>query len=374
MAELSLRAPGKVFFGSDVLNLAGTLAEVYGTRSILITHHALHEGRHIERVKGILRGRGIECIVVDDADALGKGRAEDMARASRVQVVLGMGGMRTLSLARKTACLLSPPTGHRPPGEPFPYIEIPTVFRNPFLLTDAYLDQDSEGRRPRIVPGPEGLLKAALVDPGLTATLPPRIAGAMFLDSILQSLEGYLAGDGNFLSDTLFARALKLLGEGVDDTVRGSRDQRPRDLRARVKASQAGILSALGLATCTSGAGSALCHSIGSLFDAPRALVGAVLLPHIMDLHLGARAEKLADAAKALGEDVFGLTTAEAAARAPARTRRIIAQLGLPGRLRDLDLKPAELVDAAEAASRFDAKDGLPMTVDSLYDILKRAY
>ncbi len=373
MAELSLQLPGKVFFGSDVLNLAGTLTAAYGTRAILISEYLLHEGRHIEKVQDILRKRGIECIVVDDMGSQGLRRdaAEvvDYAKASRIQVVIGLGGMKILSQARRIACLSAAGDGADPHARPLPYIEIPTVFRNPLLMSDAYLETDPASRRPRIVRAPEGLVRVALVDPSLTVTLSPKYAGALFLDSVLGALEGYISGGANFLSDALFLAALKLLGEGIDDAVRGVKDLRPR-----VKASQAGVLSAMGLATCSSGAGSALSYAINALFGTPKSWVGAVLLPHIMDLHLGSRADKLAETAKALGEDIFGLGTADAAACAPVRTRRVIAQLGLPGRLRDFDLKLSELVDAAEAASGFDPKNGLPMTVDALYDLLKRAY
>lgn len=373
MAELALEIPGKIFFGSDVLNLAGSLTASYGTRAILISEQALHAGRHIEQLRSILRGRGIECIVVDDTDFPGKekfaGGVMEMAKASRIQVILGMGGLRTLSRARETACLLGSNPAKNTKEQALPYIEIPSVFRQPLLLRDAYLDENLSGRGPQILDSPKGLVKAALIDPGLTASLPIRYVGTLFLDSILQAFEGYLAGDGNFLSQTLFFRALELLGEGINDTFRGVLDLRPR-----VMASQAGVLSALGFTSSTAGAGTALCYAIAALFKTPRSWVATVLLPHIMELHLDTKMEKLVDTAKALGEDVFGLPSPLAAKRAPARIRRIIAHLGLPGRLRDLDLELSELVDAAEAASRFDTQDGLPLTLDSLYDILKRAY
>ena len=82
----------------------------------------------------------------------------------------------------------------------------------------------------------------------------------------------------------------------------------------------------------------------------------------------------MAIAAKTLGEDVFGLETGAAARLVPAWVRRVIAQMCLPGRLRDLDLKLNELIDAAEAASEFDPATRLPLTIDGLYDILKSAY
>ena len=367
MAELSFHLPGKVFFGSDVLNLLGTLTAAYGTRTLLFSDYHLHDKKQIERVKDILRKRGIECIVIDDIGTYTSRRSAaevaEFAKASRIQTVIGLGGMKTLSTARKIACLA--PGG----AVPLPYIEVPTVFRNPLLLSDMYLDADPVTKRPLLVRAAEGLVKAAVVDPSLTVTIGAKYAGTLLLDCVLGAFEGYLSTGANFFSDAVFSSALRLLGEAMDDTVRGVKDLRPR-----VKASQAGLLCGAGYATCPLGIGAALSWAVNSLFATPKSWVGSVLLPHIMDLYSEGRAEKLTETAKALGEDTFGLDSSEAAGLASARIRRVIAQLALPGRLRDLDLKLSELVDAAEAASDIDTTGRLPMTVDGLYDLLKRAY
>jgi alcohol dehydrogenase class IV len=374
MAELSFSIPSKVLFGSDVLNFLGSLTSSYGSRAILVTEFSLHENRHAERVQNILRKKNIECIVIDDISGPRSRRTisevSEFTKASRSQIIIGMGGMKCLSAARKVACV-SAPGGGTEPREPLPYIEIPTVFRNPLLLTDTYLDRDPSTRNPQIIHTAPGLVKAALIDPSLTSTISEKFTGALLLDSVLNALEGYLSTGANFFSDSLFLSALGLLGDAMDDAVRGV-----KDLRHRVKASQAGLLTSVGLTTSYTGAGVALSYGINALFGTPKSWIASVLLPHVIDIHLGSRAEKLAEAAKVLGEEIFGLSSADAAQFASERIRRIIAQLGLPARLRDLDLKLNELVEAAEAAATFEMMSHLPlpMTVDGLYDLLKRAY
>ncbi|MCL1817510.1 MAG: iron-containing alcohol dehydrogenase, partial [Spirochaetaceae bacterium] len=165
--------------------------------------------------------------------------------------------------------------------------------------------------------------------------------------------------------------AIGLLGDGISEVIRGVKDLRPR-----VKACQAGVLCAFGTASAGLGAGSILSLALHSIFGVPTSCAAAILLPHMLDILAETRTERMAVAAKSLGEDTFGVETGAAARRVPEWVRRVIAQMGLPGRLRDLDLelKLNELVDAAEAASEFDATIRLPLTVDGLYDILKRAY
>jgi alcohol dehydrogenase len=375
MAELSFSFPGKIFFGSDVLNLLGPLAASFGTRAMLLADPALHENRHIERIQDILQKRDIDCIVRDDVISSGTGRTVqnivEFARASRTQIFLGLGGVSLLNAARKTACLAGGQKNREGLPVPLPYIELPSVFRNPYMIADVYIDVDPVHRRPRpvLVPSAEGLPRAVLLDPSLTAGLSPKFTGALMLDTLLMALEGYLAVNGSFFSDAQFLAAINLLGEGISEAIRGVTDLRPR-----VKACQAGVLCAFGTGVTGLGVGGRLALAIHTLFNVPKSWAAAVLLPHIMDFYTESRTEKMATAAKILGEDVFGLETRDAARLVPAQTRRLIAQMCLPGRLQDLGLKLNEIIDAAEAACEFDMANRVPMSIDSLYDLLKHAY
>ncbi|MDR1625833.1 MAG: iron-containing alcohol dehydrogenase [Spirochaetia bacterium] len=373
MAELSFTFPGKFFFGSDVLNLLGPLAASFGTRAMLIADAALHENRHIERIQDILRKKNIDCILLDDAVSPGTRRTIqnilDFAQASRTQIFLGLGGTSVLNIARKTACLAAGQKNREGLPVPLPYIELPTVFRNPYLIAGSYVDTDPATRRPVLAPSAEGLPKAVFMDPSLSSGLSPKFTGTLMLDTLLLALEGYLSGNANFFSDAQFLTAINLLGDGIAEAIRGVKDLRPR-----VKASQAGVLCAFGISVTGLGVGSTLSLALHTLFNVPKSWAAAVLLPHVMDILAESRTERMATAAKILGEDAFGLEAQEAARLVPARARRLIAQMFLPGRLRDLGLKLNEIIDAAEAACEFDVSNRLPMPVDSLYDLLKRAY
>jgi alcohol dehydrogenase class IV len=372
MAEVSFNFPGKLFFGSDVLNLLGSLAASFGNRAMFIADTALHESRHIERIQDSLRKKNIDCILRDDAAAAGPRALNellDFAKASRTQVFLGLGGCSVLNTARKAACFASGQKNREGLPVPLPYIEIPSVFRNPYMISSAYVDADPLSRRPVLARCADGLPKAVLMDPSITAGLSPKFMGALMLDTLLLAAEGYLGVNENFFSDAQFLTAIELLGQGIAEAIRGVKDLRPR-----VKACQAGILCAFGISASGPGMGTVLSLALNGLFGVPKSWAAAILLPHMLDILAETRAERMMAAAKALGEDVFGLDAAAAARLVPLRVRRIIAQMCLPGRLRDLDIKMNELIDAAEAAAEFDATSRVPMTVDGLYDILKHAY
>lgn len=374
MAEVILDIPGKVHFGSDVLNLVGSIAAEYGNRALLLADYNLHEGRHIERVIDLLHTKGIQCILIDDLGNYGSSRTitetVEFARTSRIEIILSMGGSTTLNRARSIASRYRTTPGHSE-AERSAYLEILTVFRFPFLLRNAYIEMDPREQRLNVFALPSNLYKGTLIDPGIMAGLSTKYTGTLLMDTLLQALEGFLSSEGNFLSETLFRGALLHGGEGLDEALRGEKSLKPR-----VKATQSGVLSALGYSMLRMGPAVALTYTLHRRFSIPKSWIGTVLLPHLADTFEESHPELLAEAAKLIGEDTFGLPPQEAASSFSNRIRRTLAVLGLPTRLRDFDLKLARLVEAAEEAAGLDGTPAfhVPFSVDSLYDFLKRAF
>ncbi len=374
MAEAIVQIPGKVYFGSDLLNLTGSLVSEFGNRVLFIGDYPLHEGRHIEKVLDALQGKGLQCILIDDLGTYGSTRTfsdvVEFAQTSRIEVVLAMGGIRTLFAGRNVASRYKQ-IARTPEGQRVSYMEIPTVFRYPFLLLNAYLEFDPTLRRLQVLQIPADLFKGALIDPGTMAGLSSKYAGTLLMDTLLHALEGYVSPEINFLSETVFQGALQRMGDALEEVMRGE-----KNLRHRVKAAHAGVLISIGYTTLRMGPGIALSYALNNLFGIPKSWAGAVLLPHFSDAYSDTHPELLSQAAQLLGEDTFGVSAAEAAASVSARIRRAMALLGLPSRLRDFDLKLNKLVEAAEAAAALDGSPffHIPLSVDSLYDFLKRAY
>jgi len=374
MAEVLLDIPGKLYFGSDVLNLVGSIASGYGNRALLLADYNLHEGRHIERVIDLLHGKGIQCILIDDIGSYGSSRTitdtVEFARTSRIEVILAMGGSSTLNAGRTIATRYRG-TMHHPEAERSAYLEILTVFRYPFLLRNAYIDMDPGEQRLKVFPLPPGLYKGTLIDPGIMAGLSTKYTGTLLMDTLLQALEGFLSSEGNFLSQTLFRGALLHAGEGLEEALRGEKSLKPR-----VKATQSGLQSALGYSILRMGPAVALSYTCSRQFGIPKSWIGTVFLPHLADTHEESHPELLAEAARLIGEDTFGLSIEEAASSFSNRVRRALSVLGLPTRLRDFDLKLPRLVEVAEEAAGLDSTVAfhVPLSVESLYDFLKRAF
>jgi len=211
-------------------------------------------------------------------------------------------------------------------------------------------------------------VRAVLFDPKLPQSLSIKHALATMMDMLLAACEGYLSTRSSFLSDTLFLRSIDTLKETMDTTLR-----HPSEPGKRGRATDAGLMCAVGLSMSSQGSGGALTYAINSRFRVPKAWIAAVLLPHILDLHAELKPAKVAKIARALGEDIPGISNVDDAAQASTVARRLLGKLGLPGRFQELDLTLNGLAEAAAAAAELPLP-GYASTQDELYRLAKQAF
>ena len=382
MPDISFSIPTDVRFGLDVVNRIAAVVGSYGERVLLVTEAILYEGKVIDRIQALFEKKGIQYIVFDEvvphATSVIVDEGVKLARSARAEIVIGLGGVRTLSVA-KCIAMVAPGdvdmdeylAGVQPTGKPLAYIAIPTTCRDPFLLVDEYLVTDGRDRIAKIGRTQRRITKAVIVDPKLTATLPPKYTATTLMDTLLSAVEGYLSSRSSFLSDTFFLRACELVGKIIGQLV----DQ-PDDLRVRMNASMAGLLTAIGLTMSKSGVGTALAYAINGNFMVPKSWISSIMLPHVMEFYSGIASEKLNRVAGFLGEDVDEAAPVEGAGRAVEAVRRIIGSLGLPTRLRDFDLNLDDMVDIASIARNFDMMNYLPRSIsaEDLYELVKSSY
>jgi alcohol dehydrogenase class IV len=382
MPDVLFHIPTRVIYGLDTINRIGQLATEYGDRAFLVTEAILYEGKVINKVQEILDKKGVQHIVFDEVVPNATSKTVDdgvtLARGAHANVVIGLGGVRTLSIA-KCIAMTAPSendmddflSGVQPQVPPLAYIEVPTTCRNPFQFVDEYLMVDGRDRAGKIGRTQKGITKAALIDPKLSISLPAKYTATTIMDTLLGCIEGYLSAKANFLSDTYLARAMEMLGGLIKEGI-----QNVDDIRMRMNASIAGLLMSLGLSTSRLGIGSALAFAINARFMAPKSWVSTILLPYVLEFAVNMRGDRIAQIARFLGEDVTDTTSVEAPTRAIDAVRRIISSLGLPTRLREFDLSLDEMIEVAGTARSFDMMNYLPRVVstEDIYEMIKSAF
>jgi len=164
---------------------------------------------------------------------------------------------------------------------------------------------------------------AIILDPALTVHAPEQLwlgSGTRAMD---HGIEGLLSPRGTPLTDAAVLRGIRLLAEGL----RRSKHA-PDDMGARAQCQFGSWLASFGLqARVGMGASHAIGHVLGGTCDVPHYLCTPVMMPSVLRYNKPVTEEAQALLAEALGRP--GMEAADAFAE-------LVADLGLPGRLRDV--------------------------------------
>ncbi len=386
MPDFSFSVRPRVWIGSDALLrlplLAGELAGEGRARCMLVVDPLLYESKTVERVRSLLEERGIQVLVFDEVTDRATSRAADdalrLARGSRSPLVIALGGLKTLMIGRAAAALAQGDQdvdavidGAEVKCGRVPLIEIPTSLRHPFLTQDCILLPDGRDRRIRLVRVPGSAPSAALIDPGLSASLSPKLSASCIIDGLLGTVEAYVSSKSSFMSDILLEKAATSLASALNGLI-----ARPDDPAARAEGWKGSFLSTLGQGMSAPGLGTAVALAINARWPVPKAAIAAILLPYSMEVASKSRLEKVAALAALFGEDVSESSPQEAAAKSVEWLRTRLGLLKVPSRLKDFDLVLDRLVESARDARELDFMNYLPRaaSVDDVFDFVKTAF
>ncbi len=388
MADFVFQIPSRVLFGPGCIRKAGNEASLFGRRILMITESVLNEWKIPEKVQEILKEADCDCMIHDDLETHSTSKQVDhgvnLVQKGKVQAVMGIGGVRALSIAKCVAKLGASPSSidDHLEGLEFseggvPYIEVPTTCRNPYSLTGEAMIIDARTRLAAVL-APGNPPDLVLIDPELTLTISAKYTAMTMLDTFLHSMEGLVSKKSSFLSDSLFLRSLRCIISSINQST-----GEPDNLKYREQASQAGLLAGVGLTISRSGIGSALSHAISGRFQIPQSWVASILLPRMLEWNLSACPEKIARVYDVLDQHStsYGLPAnpddiVGKAGLAVEGIRRLVASLRLPLRLADLGLKLEDVYSVAETAKCFPGVKHMPapVTTEDIYRIIQQVY
>ena len=168
--------------------------------------------------------------------------------------------------------------------------------------------------------------------------------------------------------------AIKTIKEYLPAAVSNGGDVKAREMMAYAQYSAGMAFSNAGL-----GIIHAMAHALGGRFGLPHGLCNAILLPYGMEFNgtdkITSREFKKIAAALALpGAD--SMTGFQASTASAAYLREFSALLGLPQRLRDMEVNPEIFDELAETAMEDSCMDDNPFkpTKEQVEDVYRRAY
>jgi alcohol dehydrogenase class IV len=346
-----------IVFGFSSLNQIGTLsARKLGHRILIVTDRGLMGQGFIQRAISLIEQEGLQVAVFDEVVADPPvpviDKAVAMARLNQITGVIGLGGGSSLDVAKLVALMLA---STQPLADAYgvgnalgprlPLMLVPTTAGTGSEVTPISIVTTGDKEKKGVV-SPWLLPDIALLDPELTLGLPPHITAATGIDAMVHAIEAFtsLSPNNNPLSRALAREALRLLGKSIAVAVHGGSDQ-----NARSDMLLGSMLAGQAFANAPVAAVHALAYPLGGHFHIAHGLSNALVLPHVIRFNAPACADAYAELATILfpelAHDLAALPHLGRALAFADSFQELSARLGLPTRLRDLDI-PASAIEA----------------------------
>jgi alcohol dehydrogenase class IV len=369
----TFHAPGTLVFGRNAVKQLGDVASRLGAKRILIvTDPAVVKAGLVDRVRGPLEESGVRVKVFDGGEPEPSIRAAeqaiDAAEHFQAEALLGLGGGSNMDLAKTTAVVLAHGDGPRDffgddrvPGPVWPLICVPTTAGTGSEVSAAAVLTDTENHMKVAILSNYLRPQAAVVDPLLTASCPPKVTADSGIDALTHAIEAFTAVDNadfalppgertvyqgrHPLGECLAEKAIALVGSFLRRAVSNG-----QDLEAREGMALAATLAGMAF----SNIGVALVHAmeypVGGAVHCSHGCGNGLLLPSVMRFNLPMRHAEFAAIARLLGEDTTGLDPEAAAERGVVAVDNLRADIGIPAQLRQLGVRREQLRPFAEKA------------------------
>jgi alcohol dehydrogenase class IV len=249
-----------------------------------------------------------------------------------------------------------------------PVIAVPTTMGAAELSRGAGFADSELGRKVSVV-DPWSQPRHILVDGQALATTPVPILTSTAMGQFRIAVESVYSTGHNPIGDAMALAAIRMLTQRLPTC---SADDIDGLLHIKTAACMAsfGNVDGLGLNT-------AMAHHVGGLYKVPHGEANAILLPHTMRFNLDASIERQALIAEAMGVDTAAMSREQAGRAAAEAVAGLCRRLGLPERLRDVDVPEDGLARIATATlhDRGLATNPKPITdAAPILEVLRNAW
>lgn len=344
----NFHTPTRIVFGEGQVAELGESAGRLGVeRFLLVTDGVLARLGYVDRVREGLEGSDLVLGAVFDGVTPNSSvslveAAAAAAREADCQGVIGLGGGSALDTAKGVAILLAfggelldYEGAQNLAGKVVPQVAIPTTAGTGSEVTNCAVILHADDDRKVSFLDDNLFPDLAVLDPALTAGLPPRVTAATGMDALTHAVEAYVDQLHSPFSDALALQAVHLIHRYLKRAVRAGAEDGEARAGMMIAASLAGIAFTHSMVGVVHG----ISHALGGVFHCPHGEANAVMLPACMAFNLEATPERFARLGRELGVDP-ALDEADAGAAAVEAVRALRAELadasGLPVRLGEL--------------------------------------
>jgi alcohol dehydrogenase class IV len=351
MSTVTWSFPTTVVFGNGSLStLADHVKRVGGKRALVVCDPGVVKAGIAEKVRKVLDGAGIPAAVFDrvDPNPVLKNVVEGVAafRSHNADIIVSVGGGSPLDAGKLIALKVT----HERPLEEYddaiggdahitsnvpPIINVPTTAGTGSEVgRSGVITLEATGRK-TVIFSPFLMAKAAILDPELTVSMPPRVTAATGFDALTHCIEAYLSLGDHPMADGIALAGVELAAKHLPRAVEAG-----ADLVARGGMMKAAMMGAVafqkGLGVCHS-----LAHPLSSEKNLHHGLANALCLPAVCDFNNAAVPDRIERVRRIVDLTSTSLSNA---------LRALREKLGLPNGLAAEGLTKADIPKLADKA------------------------
>ena len=349
--------PGVNYFGKDSLkHLVPALKDKNADRVFLISDQGVAGAGLVSRISGLIEESGVK--VVSFLDVKPEPTVDDLEKCltsfkeSGCNLIIGLGGGSPLDTAKGVSVLAANGGSildyigvNLVPKKGVSMILMPTTAGTGSEVTGIAIFSDQKDQLKKGVVSNYLLADLVIVDPELTASMPPPVTAATGMDALTHAIESFTAPRATVQTDLYALKAVELIGKSLRRAVASG-----SDLDAREDMSIGSVFAGISLANAGVGAVHACAYPIGGRFGTGHGVTNALLLPYIIEYNLTADLHKYAAIAGALGECTVDLSLKEQSALACKAVFQLSKDIGIPEKLSAFGINKEDVPELAEAA------------------------
>ncbi|MBE6802883.1 MAG: iron-containing alcohol dehydrogenase [Ruminococcaceae bacterium] len=206
-----------------------------------------------------------------------------------------------------------------------PFYAVPTTAGTGSECTIAAVISNPDTHEKNSIMDPVLRPKYAVLDPELTAGLPPHITSTTGMDALTHAVEAYIGKSNTKQTEEDALIATKLVFENIEKAyVNG------KDLEARENMLVASYHAGLAFTRAYVGYVHAIAHNLGGMYNIPHGLANAVILPYVLDYFGETAYKRLAELADVAGVSGPAQGDREKAKRFIAAIRELNEKMNIP--------------------------------------------
>ncbi|MBP1712250.1 MAG: mdh2 [Deltaproteobacteria bacterium] len=347
--------PTRIVFGAGELkNISREMDSLGVKKALVVTDAGLKDSPMVKSLLSGLSDRGAlfgEAIPDSSNESVAKGaEAYHAAGADGIVSIGGGSSMDTAKgigiLAKKGRNDLREFFGLSKVGGPIvPHIAIPTTSGTASEVSMFATIKDPVSKVKNLISDPHLIPPVAILDPQLTAGLPPMMTAATGMDALSHAIESIHARFYEPISDGLAYQAIRLIVTYLPRCLEKGDDLEARGMQA-IASTMAGMAFQNALVGCAHG----IAHALGGMFGVHHGLANAILLPHAIRFNMPVCASRYRQAAEAFGLDIRAKADLEIGEMLAQAVWEFARKTGLPQKLSAIQIPKESFLEVAKIA------------------------